>query len=291
MGGTGNTQHAFYIEGRPNSIFDVNNLLLRGTRNCSGLKTTMQTFNVRHSKFCSVESCGAGTPGTLYASTPIDVPGYSDITLYANHFVAWREPKKPMPGQIFIRMRQATFGSDIPAYPNLSWDPPASSFYGKSPGGTWSRGPATYVADAFWADVRAKPREDPTNPYTFKHYLANNTFELVPGSASITLVRDDGTGPGKAVYQFGPDQRVWTHLESLERSVNFVSGSKYVGFPDGYTPAYRMDVSQYVESVQEPRCAAMPVPKTPCTKWPREEPEEFPIIIDVPGDLPPWFKL
>ena len=273
MGGTGNTTHSFYIEGRPNSLFDLNNVLIRGSRNSSAIKTTMQTLNVRHSKLCSQVDCDNPKAGQLYAATPIDVPAYVDTVIYANRFVAWREAKKPMPGLIFFRMRQATYGSDIPAYPHVSWDPPVSAFYGKSPGGTWSKGPETYVADQFWKDVVAKPLDDPTNPFTFKHYVANNVFELRPGSAGLTIVRDDGTGPGKEEYQFGPQRRVWTHIDSVERSTTFMTGNQYVGFPDGYVPAYRTDLAQYVSSVQEPRCEA--VPKTPCTKWPRSKRKSF----------------
>ena len=55
-----------------------------------------------------------------------------------------------------------------------------------SPGDGWSAGPETFVSDAFWASVRAKPVTDRTNSLTFKHFVGFNEFKQLPGSLPVT---------------------------------------------------------------------------------------------------------
>ena len=91
--------------------------------------------------------------GGALMHTPIDVPAVSNLVVYANSFLLYRAPtSKNKPGRqgvlsaaIYLRLRKPGLkGSDIPAYPDLSWDPPRSSQTTmSSPGEGWSAGPET----------------------------------------------------------------------------------------------------------------------------------------------------
>ena len=194
MGSVWNTFHAMYLEGRPRSELEVNNIRILGTRASSGLKTTMQDVAIRHSLFSVSEKPGDPSTGLLM-HTPIDVPAPSRLVVYGNQFLLYRastvsndvEREGILHGAIYLRQRQpGMMGSDIPAYPDLSWTPPVTSQETmSSPGEGWSAGPETFVSDAFWASVRAKPVTDRTNPLTFKHFVGFNEFRqlawLAPG--------------------------------------------------------------------------------------------------------------
>jgi hypothetical protein len=298
MGGVGNTRHAAYVEGRPNSVFDVNNLRILGTRGSSGIKTTMNELNVRHSLLTVAESLKDlenGTcvqPGTstgCLMHTPIDFPGYTNATIYANQFLVWRGKTVGvssgrsgiLAGTIFVRMRQNSLGSDTPNYPNVSWNPPVSSQVTKLPPCLrWDGTATTFVADQFWKDVRAKPPTDPANPCTFKHYFSFNHFVQLPGSLRVFAVRDDGTYPGKVTSQFATTIDVLrNHPLWMERSTNFLYGNTYEGFSEGMTK-FKMDDEPNVRNI------------APLSYWPRSEPNDFPRIVEITEqEVPPWFKL
>jgi hypothetical protein len=170
-------------------------------------------------------------------------------------------------------------GSDIPAYPDVSWTPPVTSQETmSSPGEGWSAGPETFLSDAFWASVRAKPVVDRTNPLTFKHFVGFNEFRRLPGSLPVTALRDDGSHPVEAIYQFGPSRALRTHPLWLERSVTFLAGNRYEGYANGQG-IYNLESSVFVREIE------------PGAKWPRTNDEEFPHAVELGGTLPPWFRL
>jgi hypothetical protein len=287
MGSVWNTFHAMYLEGRPRSELEVNNIRILGTRASSGLKTTMQNVSIRHSIFSVSEKPGDPSTGLLM-HTPIDVPAPSQLVVYGNQFLLYRastvtndvEREGILHGAIHLRQRQpGMMGSDIPAYPDLSWAPPVTSQETmSSPGEGWSAGPETFVSDAFWASVRARPVTDRTNPLTFKHFVGFNEFRQLAGSLPVTALRDDGTHPIEAIYQFGPARILRTHPLWLERSVTFLAGNRYEGYDNG-KGIYNLDSSVFVKEIE------------PGAKWPRTNDEEFPHAVELGGTLPPWFRL
>ncbi len=287
MGSTWNTFHAVYLEGRPRSELDINNIRILGTRASSGIKTTMQNVYIRHSLFSVSEKPGDPSAGLLM-HTPVDVPAPSRLVAYGNHFLLYRASTVTndvgregiLAGAIFLRQRQpGMLGSDIPAYPNVSWSPPQTSqLTMSSPGEGWSPGPETFVNDAFWAAVRAKPVTDRTHPLTFRHFVGYNLFTQLPGSLPVTAVRDDGTHPVQAIYQFGPTRALRTHEMWLERSVTFLTGNEFEGYSPGQR-LYDLDSSGFIKEVEAG------------AKWPRTHAEEFPHVVDLGDQLPTWFPL
>ena len=78
-----------YLEGRPRSELEVNNIRILGTRASSGIKTTMQDVAIRHSLFSVSEKPGDPSTGLLM-QTPIDVPAPSRLVVYGNQFLLYR---------------------------------------------------------------------------------------------------------------------------------------------------------------------------------------------------------
>ena len=287
MGSPWNTFHAMYLQGRPLSELDINNIRILGTRASSAIKTTMQNVAIRHSLFSVSDKPGDPSIGLLM-HVPIEVPAPSRLVVYGNEFLLYRASTVTnpvsregiLPGAIFLRQRQpGMLGSDIPAYPDLSWQPPLTSQTTmSSPGEGWSAGPQTYVNDTFWASVRAKPVTDRTNMLTFQHFVGFNVFRQLPGSLPVTVLRDDGSHPVEAIYQFGYSRALRTHPLWLERSVTFVAGNRYEGYAAGQR-LYNLDSSAFVKEIE------------PGAKWPRTNAEEFPRVVELDGQLPTWFRL
>ena len=287
MGSPWNTSHAMYLQGRPLAKLEVNNIRILGTRACSGLKTTMQDVAIRHSLFSVSDDPDRLSIGLLM-HTPIDVAAVSRLVVYGNTFLLYRASTVTNPvsregiihGAIHLRQRQAgMFGSDIPAYPNVSWSPPVTSqMTMSSPGEGWSAGPETFVSDTFWSAVRAKPVTDRTNALTFKHFVGFNDFKQLPGSLPVTVLRDDGTHPLEAIEAFGYSRALRTHPMWLERSVTFLAGNRCIGCASGQR-LYNLQDSVFVQEIE------------PGAKWPRNNPEEFPHTVELAGSLPTWFQL
>ncbi len=287
MGDPGNTVHQFYVEGRPLSTFALNNVRILGTRGSSAIKSTMQHVSVRHSLLSVSETPGDVKSGALM-HTPIDVPAVSDLVVYANRFLLFRAStvdNKPgrqgiLSAAVYLRQRRpGVRGSDIPAYPDLSWDPPRTSQVTmSSPGEGWSAGPETYVSDDFWKAVSSRSITDPANPLTFKHFVGFNRFEQLPGSLPVPVLRDDGTHAAEPSDAFGPGRPLRVHPAWIERSVTFLAGNAFDGFV-AEEPRIRLRAS---EQTVQPR---------PGAKWPRSKDEEFPQAVTLEGELPVWFKL
>ena len=290
MGSKGNAHHPVYLEMRPDSRLLVNNLRIMGSNGCSGIKTTMADVQVRHTLFnvsrkYDEPDIGEEAGGQLM-HTPLDVTSVSDLIAYGNHFRLWQQPTVGTPngyfgnltGAIFLRLRQAMHGSDKPAYPSVSWNPPVGAL-GTPPGGDWSSAAATFVNDAFWRDVKSRPITEPTNIFSFKHFIGFNTFEQLTSSPrNVAALRDDGTYPLRTPSQFATSniaERVTPGW--IERSMNFLVGNTYVGYPEGAV-LFQLDKSQYTTTPE------------PGSKWPRTPPDELPHMVEL-EDLPPWFKL
>ena len=299
MGGVGNTTHPAYVEGRPNSVFDVNNVRILGSRGSSGIKTTVNELNVRHSLLQVAETLGEIANGTCVhpgsssgclMHTPIDFPGFTAATIYANTFVVWRGTTVGVPNgrsgvlaaTIFIRQRGPSYGSDTPNYPNKSWNPPESSQGAKLQGfcKQWSPEATTFVAEKFWKDVRSVALESETNPCTFKHWISYNQFVQLPGSLRVIAVRDDGTYPAKATSQFSPTVDILrNHPLWAERSTSFLFGNTFEGFSEDRAK-YRLDNEPNIKTID------------PLSFWPRDPPDQYPRLTEVPDqELPAWFKL
>ena len=288
MGNTGNGHHSFYLEMRPDSHLYVNNLRCMGSRGSSCVKSTNQDVQIRHSLFNvsqELNEPNLGKPeGGMLMHTAIDVVSVADTVVYGNEFRLWRQGTAGVPSGysgvltagIFMRMRQNLYGSDKPAYPSISWEPPQGGA-GTPPGGGWSGSAATFASDAFWQDVRSSPITDPENEFSFKHHISFNRFVLLPGSLVVGALRDDGTFAGEAVTQFGNLRILRTHPMWVERAVNFLVGNEYVGYPAN-ARLVRTDMNQFVEEVM------------PGAIWPRTLPEHFPKAVEITGDLPAWFR-
>jgi hypothetical protein len=289
MGSASNTMHAFYIEGRPDSTFELNNVRVMGSKGSSGIKTTRQNLFVRHSLISTTQEQGVVDHTKYSMHTPIDVPAVSNVVIYGNRFEGWRTTtvgvqagkSGTLTGFIYFRTRHALYGADRPAYPNLSWDPPqSSSSQASSPGEGWSKGPETFVNDAFWQAVKAKPVSDLTHPFTFKHYVAFNQFTQLPGSLPVKVLRDDGTHPvaiPRCQTCVDPTHYVRTHPLWIERSVTFFYGNEY---GEGVnTDIGKLDTAQWWEKVDAG------------AKWPRTKDEEFPHAFELTGELPVGFRL
>jgi hypothetical protein len=289
MGNKGNGHHSFYLEMRPDSHLYVNNLRCMGSRGSSCVKSTNQDVQIRHSLFNvsqELNEPNLGKPeGGMLMHTAIDVVSVADTVVYGNEFRMWRQTTGGTPNGyagnltagVFMRQRQSLFGSDKPAYPSTSWDPPQGRT-GVPPGGGWDGSAATFASDAFWQDVRSSPITDPENEFSFKHHIGFNRFVLLPGSLVVGALRDDGTFAGEAMWPFGPLRILRTHPLWVERAVNFVCGNEYVGYPAG-AKLLAMDKNQYVEEVM------------PGAIWPRTLPEHFPKAVEITGDLPVWFRI
>jgi hypothetical protein len=288
MGDKGNGHHSFYLEMRPDSHLYVNNLRCMGSRGSSCVKSTNQDVQIRHSLFNvsqELNEPNLGKPeGGMLMHTAIDVVSVADTVVYGNEFRLWRQGTAGVPSGysgvltagIFMRMRQELYGSDKPAYPSISWEPPQGGA-GTPPGGGWDGSAGTFVSDAFWQDVRSSPITDPENEFSFKHHISFNRFVLLPGSLVVGALRDDGTFAGEAVTQFGNLRILRTHPMWVERAVNFLVGNEYVGYPAN-ARLVRTDLNQFVEEVM------------PGAIWPRTLPEHFPKAVEITGDLPAWFR-
>jgi hypothetical protein len=287
MGNAGNTNHAFYIEGRAKGKFEINNSQCRGAKGSSCFKTDMAYYSVRNSLICTTQDCtsvGAGTPEKgMTTHTMLDVPGAGTIIVYNNHFKVWKNHRDigdtgysgSYTPPVFIRQRQAFRGSDIPWYPDVTYEPPVSNSNVPrgDPGGGWSGLASTFVNPAFWADVATKP-----DMQIFNHYISFNVMEMLPNSVGEqALLRDDGTYSIEAVAQFGPGRALRAPENWRERGKNFLHGNTYLGYA-GVPPAYQLKMNQAVVEIE------------PGAQWPRTKPEQFPTATDLTV-LPLWFKL
>lgn len=286
MGSPGNTVHAAYLEGRPDSRLEITNTRWLGSRGSSSVKTTMQDVAIRHSLF-SVSAIPGDVSVGMLTHTPIDIPSVSRLVAYGNEFQVYRVSTVQNPvgrtgvlaGTIFQRLRKPGLrGSDRPAYPDRSWSPPVTSQQtASSPGGGWPAGPETFTSDDFWLQVRSRPITDHDNPLAFQSFIGFNRFTQLPGSLPVTVLRTDGTHPAEPIDQFGPGRPLRTHALWVERTVAFLYGNVYGGMVN--PPLLDLTSSELMKNPE------------PGAKWPRTKDEEFPHAVILDGELPAWFAL
>lgn len=243
MGGTGALNHQFYIQGRPNTYLIVNNMLITGSCECSVLKSTRYHNILRNSLISSVLDPENPTIG-LRSDKLVDFVSAGEAIVYNNEFIGARSlAKGGLTAFVHFRARRNWWGADSPAYPDVSWDPPVTSNVDGgylAPKG-FSAGPETYVSQAFWNTVRSYDLKDASNPYTFKKFVAYNTFRWIDeGDRRAPAIREDGTAPRAAAYQFS-NAEVWGTIPSnwVERSVVFVANNTYIGWDPTDVPANR----------------------------------------------------
>ena len=235
MGGKGNTTHQFYIEGRPNTYLLINNIRISGTRRCSAIKSTRFHNVIRNSYLSALQDPARPEVG-LRGDKMIDIVSVGETVIYNNELIgAWNDTQSGVNSAlVHFRARRDWWSSDSPAYPDVSYSPARTSLvnggYLAPPG--FSAGPETFVNPAFWEKVRSYDLSDPKNPYSFKKYIAYNTFRwLDEGFKRGSPIRDDGTSPRSPVAQFSIDE-YWGTVPAnwAERSVTFAANNRYIGW-------------------------------------------------------------
>lgn len=231
------TTHLMYIEGRPNSALQVNNCRFLGGRRQNQCKSTRWEKKIRNSYITTFRDPDSPATGQRTAEL-IDWVGCGIGVVYNNHLFAGYALALGGIQHAFLRKRQRRdwWGSDTPAYPNLSFSPPTTDLvdggYSSPPG--FGPGPDVYVSPSFWAAVNEKPVSDPTNPYTFPFYVSYNTFEWHDeGEGRRPWFRDDGTYPVQAMTQFATSEILGTAPTGwVERSANFFANNTLIGWQE-----------------------------------------------------------
>jgi hypothetical protein len=297
MGWDSNLRHQMYIEGRLDSRLLINNIRITGSKECSGIKSTRSFVSIRNSYLSAVLDERDPTVGRR-SDKIIDVASSSDIVIYNNSLVgAFSQSHWGVSdGLIFLRARRAMWGADSPVYPDVSFDPPVSSLRpGFAPVG-FTSGPETFVDPAFWSVVRGYDIADPTNPYSFKKYVAYNRFRWIDeDTRRQSVFRDDGTAPREAAFE-GSGAEIWGTVPSnwTERSVSFFANNSYEGWlaADLDDPRRWFDLDNHVDpdlvTRQGPGPWAYPPP-------PRSVVfvggEQRPDTESEPVELPDWFRI
>ena len=239
-GSYGNTMHGMYLEARPDHRLVIEDCEFYGGRGCTQVKTALMTVEIRRNKFFTKSRKNpADTAGSMISL----IPPTKGCIIADNEFEMWRNPdpaanNKPsyvVPHGLYNppihrQNRRTMVGCDMPAYPDVSWDPPVSSFGGNDPGGGWSPKCETYVDDAFWAEVEAGWAQPETSPFTFPCYISGNLFRVTAGSRPCLWLRDNGTLPFAAPYQFATSniaRRAPARFH--ERSVTFYALNRFEG--------------------------------------------------------------
>jgi hypothetical protein len=174
-----NLRHQIYVHGRPAGYLNVNNIRVDGSRRCSIVKSTKYYNVVRNSRLSALEDPAHPLIG-YRADKLIDIASAGETVIYNNELIGAYTPtaKGTQNGLVTLRARRSWWGSDSPAYPDRSYDPPLTSLNGGgylAPQG-FTAGPETFVNESFWSTVRSYNLADPQNPYTFKKYVAFNRF-------------------------------------------------------------------------------------------------------------------
>jgi len=230
-----NLRHQIYVHGRPAGYLLVNNVRIDASRRCSIIKSTKYYNVVRNSRLSALEDPARPLVG-YRADKLIDIASAGETVIYNNELIGAYTPtaKGTQYGLITLRARRSWWGSDSPAYPDRSYNPPITSLNGGgylAPQG-FTAGPETFVNQSFWSTVRSWNLADPQNPYTFKKYVAFNSFRWIDeGYGRRSAVSDDGTTPRFALY-LGSIAEYWGTVPPnwVERSVTFMANNRYIGW-------------------------------------------------------------
>lgn len=301
-GSAGNTKHQMYIERRGDvtagngSTLIIEDSELSGANACSIIKSTCNVVEIRRNKINTrSQRDPRRTAGSL-----LDLVACSTRVVTDNEFVLWRNPdaQAPSPSKglmvpaLHWRSRRPMLGSDIPAYPNIAWEPPVSTYVdtASSPGGGWDKGPATYIDSKFWDWVAANY----DNPEAlFCAYVSGNRFIVPEDSRGVPWLRDDGTRPVQAAGQFETKTIMLRAPENfVERAVTyyapFVEASAVGSLDPGTLNTYQGAVG--LEPVLDSEYGVVEV--EPGAIYPRTEPQHYSRAIEVAPlspQLPAWF--
>jgi hypothetical protein len=235
MGSPTNLHHQFYMHGRPSGYLNVNNVRVDGARRCSIVKSTKYFNRIRNSRLSAVVDTTSPSIG-YRADKLIDIASAGETVIYNNELIGayTRLAKGTQWGLVTLRARRSWWGSDTPAYPDVSYVDRITSIAGGgylAPEG-FTSGPETFVDESFWATVHGYDLGDPQNPYTFKKHIAFNTFRWIDeGEGRRSAITDDGTAPRDAKY-LGSIAEYWGTVPRnwVERSVTFLANNQYIGW-------------------------------------------------------------
>lgn len=228
--------HLMYIHGRPNSLLHINASRMNGGRQSSLSKST-RWANHMYNSYMSIFRDDSDIEFGTRSAELIDWAGCGEHLLYNNHFRGGNSSTLGGVNNGFVRKRQRRdfWGSDTPAYPDMDYNLGTSSLvdggYSSPPG--FGPGGDVYKDPAFWAAVNEKPIGDPTNPYTFKMWMAYNTFEWVQegNNPRQAWFGDMGTPPVQAAAQFLTTNIYGTIPPGwVERSANFFCNNTLIGW-------------------------------------------------------------
>jgi hypothetical protein len=298
MGGTGNTTHQFYLEGRPNTYALFNNVRITGSRGSSSIKSTRYHNIVRNSYVSALLDPSQPQLG-LRSDKLLDIVSVGEAVIYNNEFVGARSKAAGGIGaaMVHFRARRDWWASDSPAYPDVSYSPATTSLYGGgylAPPG-FSAGPETFVSTKFWDTVGSHDLQDANNPYSFKKFLSYNTFRWIEeGEPHGSPLRDDGTAPRTAESKFSHAE-LWGSVPEnwIERSVTFVANNRY----DGWVSEDMSNTNRWIDMVYStPESLVTRVGPGP---WKLPAPprtlvavggEAGPAGAASPVELPAWFR-
>jgi len=299
MGSPSNLRHQIYMHGRPDGYLNINNIRIDGARACSIVKSTKYYNVVRNSRLSAVVDPAHPELGSR-ADKILDIASAGEAVIYNNELIGAYTPTRhgPQYGLVMLRARRTWWGSDTPAYPNVSYDPPITSVAGGgylAPQG-FTAGPETFVNPAFWDAVGRTDLKDPDNPYTFKKYIAFNSFRWIDeGSGRRSAVGDDGTAPRNAKF-LGSIAEYWGSAPAnwVERSVTFLANNRYTGWKaeDMASPGRWFDFETYTRPTLVTFVGPGPYPYPPP---PRTAVivggEQTPVAQPAPIAIADWFRL
>ena len=128
-------KHTIYLHGRPDAWLVYNNNVHNGGNQSSAVKATVGHYRVLNSRISAFAD--ENNPGDL--SDPLnqqllDVPSASDVAIYNNHLIGGKrlvdgKAAGTRAGLISFRQRRTLWGSDIPRYPDVTFqDAPFKQF-------------------------------------------------------------------------------------------------------------------------------------------------------------------
>jgi hypothetical protein len=299
MGSPSNLRHQIYMHGRPAGYLNINNIRVDGARACSIVKSTKYYNVVRNSLLSAVPDPAQPAVGDR-ADKLLDIASAGETVIYNNELVGAYtiKGKGTQNGLVMLRARRSWWGSDTPAYPDLSYNPPLTSVRDGgylAPEG-FSAGPETFVNPAFWDAVREKGLKSPQNPYTFKKYISFNSFRWIDeGDGRRAAVVDDGTTPRNAI-SLGSVAELWGTVPAnwVERSVTFLANNRYTGWQvdDMANPTRWLDFVTYTSEKLVTRVGPgphpyPPPPRTAVIVGGEQTPAEKPAPIAIED----WFRV